>query len=65
MTAEIRGGDTCADAYLVPPGGGTFSGSTGTSGGGSTSTSTAPVMPTSSRASVTRWRRSPPGSCPA
>jgi hypothetical protein len=28
LTAEIRGGDTCADAYYVPPGGGTFAGTT-------------------------------------
>jgi hypothetical protein len=28
LTAEIRSGDTCADAYVVPAGGGTFQGTT-------------------------------------
>ncbi len=28
ITAEIRRGDTCADAYVVPEGGGTFNGTT-------------------------------------
>ncbi len=28
LTAEIHGGDTCADAYRVPPNGGTFHGTT-------------------------------------